>query len=264
MKKRHKNILLLLLLFLCIAPFQHTLAQSNATVLVNRGFSETAGKVAGDFKKNRDIPTMIGKALGVLLYTVAVIFFILMVYAGILWMTARGKEDQAKKAQSTIIAASVGLIIVLSSYSLTSFLFASLESEKEGDKGCCVFVNHQRQMSVYGDKKHIPNVEACQENFTLLNEVMPTYADFRYFTNFAGECNNNNPEIVSKMSALTDLFVPELCPNAQVLPSTKENAEEQNACIGARTGDSCALPTSGGTGTCGLKEGICLCNTPQE
>lgn len=88
------------------------------------GLSSIAGKA--DLKKTGDLPTLSGQVLGAVLSLVGIVFFLLMIYGGILWMTARGNAQQADKSLSIIIAAVVGLIIVLGSYTLTQFLFTSV------------------------------------------------------------------------------------------------------------------------------------------
>ena len=55
-----------------------------------------------------------------------VIFLILMIYAGFLWMTARGEAPQIKKAQDTMIRAVIGLAIILAAYAITRFIFTAI------------------------------------------------------------------------------------------------------------------------------------------
>src|SRR3989339_740431 len=50
---------------------------------------------------------------------VGLIFFILIFYGGFSWMIARGNEQKVEKAKNTVIAASIGLVIVLASYAIT-------------------------------------------------------------------------------------------------------------------------------------------------
>jgi hypothetical protein len=45
-----------------------------------------------------------------------------MIYAGILWMTAQGNEQQVSKAKNLLINATIGLIITLAAYAITSFI----------------------------------------------------------------------------------------------------------------------------------------------
>ncbi|EKE07507.1 MAG: hypothetical protein ACD_18C00064G0006 [uncultured bacterium] len=67
-----------------------------------------------------------GTVISAILSLVGVIFLVLMVYAGILWMTARGKDDQTERAKNIIIAALIGLFIVVSAYAITKFVTSKL------------------------------------------------------------------------------------------------------------------------------------------
>lgn len=78
----------------------------------------------GDLDDNTitDIPTMIGKIVGAILAFVGTIFFILIIYAGLRWMLARGNEQEVQKAKDIIEASVIGLIIVLSAYAITAYV----------------------------------------------------------------------------------------------------------------------------------------------
>jgi hypothetical protein len=84
----------------------------------------TAAGIAG--LRGLDIPTLIGKIIQIVLSFVGVIFFILIIYAGFLWMTAGGNEEQVTKAKKLITSAAVGLIIVISAYAITYFILSQL------------------------------------------------------------------------------------------------------------------------------------------
>ena len=100
---------------------------------VDKAISAT-GDYKKDIGKKIDPATFIGKILAVALTILSTVFFILMIYAGILWMTAKGDETQAKKARDTIIAAVIGVILVLASYSIVKFIFK--ESMGNPDAAC--------------------------------------------------------------------------------------------------------------------------------
>lgn len=80
----------------------------------------------------QDVPTIAGNIIGTALSMISVIFFILMVYGGFLWMTAHGDEGQVKKAQDTIIAAVIGIIVILASYAITKYVTTSVISSEQG------------------------------------------------------------------------------------------------------------------------------------
>ena len=88
------------------------------------GLNATAGAAALDTK--RDVPTIVGNVLGAALSMIGVLFFALMVYGGLLWMTARGNEETTKKAMNTILAAIIGLVIIFAAYAITTFVFKSV------------------------------------------------------------------------------------------------------------------------------------------
>lgn len=93
------------------------------------GLNETAGKVnayqnqtsSSDYGQNF-LTTQVGRIIGIALSFVGVIFLLLMIYAGIMWMIARGNEQEVSKAKDLLTNAVVGLIIVFAAYALTSFI----------------------------------------------------------------------------------------------------------------------------------------------
>lgn len=74
-----------------------------------------------------DLQTKIGTITGAVLSLVGVAFFLLTLYGGFLWMTARGDDAQAKKAMGVIIDAGIGLVIVSAAYIITSFVFGAIK-----------------------------------------------------------------------------------------------------------------------------------------
>ena len=78
---------------------------------------------------NQDVPTMLGTVIGAAMSLVGVVFFVLSIYAGFLWMTARGDETQAKKARDTLTMSVIGLIIVFGAYAITRFVIPPTNQE---------------------------------------------------------------------------------------------------------------------------------------
>lgn len=77
------------------------------------------------------VPFIIGKIIQIILSFLGVIFLVLMVYGGYLWMTGGGNEEQIAKAKNIMGTAVIGLIIVLAAYAITNTL-AGLLAEKTG------------------------------------------------------------------------------------------------------------------------------------
>ena len=86
------------------------------------GLSQT-GKAIGFESESGNIYTIVNKATSAFLGLLAIIFFTLTVWAGVRWMTARGNEEYSKKAKETLEASVIGLVIILASYALVSFVF---------------------------------------------------------------------------------------------------------------------------------------------
>ncbi len=63
-----------------------------------------------------------------LISLLGVFFVIKMIYAGYLWMTASGNEEQVTKARGMITNSIIGLVIVLSAFSISWFVLKKLAS----------------------------------------------------------------------------------------------------------------------------------------
>ena len=72
--------------------------------------------------RESDIRFFLANLVKQLLLLIGVIFAVLTVYAGALWMTSNGEEEKIKKAKATIVRAAVGILIVLSSYSIAVYV----------------------------------------------------------------------------------------------------------------------------------------------
>lgn len=97
-----------------------------------KGLNDSANKVTAfkgqtaNFKADTFLQSKVGQAIGIILSFVGVLFLILMIYAGILWMTAQGNEQQVTKAKDMLINGVIGLIIVFAAYSITAFIGTEL------------------------------------------------------------------------------------------------------------------------------------------
>jgi len=89
-----------------------------------RNAGSVLGQVAGPagVTDKSNLSEIVGTAISAALTLVGITFLLLMVYAGYLWMTARGESDQVDKARKIIIAALIGLVIVSSAYAITIFI----------------------------------------------------------------------------------------------------------------------------------------------
>jgi cbb3-type cytochrome oxidase subunit 3 len=122
-------IFYLIIFFLSFSLFS---VQVEAKTVIE-GFNETVkeGLLGGKEVSNgtlaqagviSSLPQIIGRIVGAGLAFLGVVFLLLMIYGGFIWMLARGNEQEVEKAKNLIQAAVIGLMIVLSAYAITAFI----------------------------------------------------------------------------------------------------------------------------------------------
>ena len=106
----------------------------SASFFVNQAFAQgsaglwnnpqtgAAPSAAAQGTLGQNITTLINYFLGIL-GLIAVVF---LIYAGILMVTAGGAEEQVTKARKIIMYAVVGIVIILLSYTIVTFVSSAL------------------------------------------------------------------------------------------------------------------------------------------
>jgi len=194
MKTRNKNTRIALVLALLTCPLLFT------TAFAGYGLGETAG--AADLITvggASDVQTLIGNVIGTALSLISVVFFALMLYGGFMWMTARGNTDQTRKAMDTIIAAVIGITVVLGAYALTRFVFTSLGSGNtagatgtqpiEANVNCCYTYHKEANSSGSGANRNFENEEDCKT----FAQGIPN-AQYKFLSVPDAECNADAAE----------------------------------------------------------------------
>jgi len=72
---------------------------------------------------------IIGNIIEVLLGFVGVLFLVMIIYGGFTWMTAGGDTNKISKAKDTIIKATIGIVIIMSSYAIVYTIIKQLSGE---------------------------------------------------------------------------------------------------------------------------------------
>jgi ABC-type spermidine/putrescine transport system permease subunit I len=85
--------------------------------------------VAEKLRYNLDatLPGVAASLIKTFLSLLGIIFVGMILFAGYNWMTAMGEKDKVQKARDTLIAAAIGLVIIISAYAITTFLFEALK-----------------------------------------------------------------------------------------------------------------------------------------
>ena len=138
--KKILTISLFSLLLINFTPARATVSVNdvlplNTPALEKMGAQEKAFNAQAGFNSAATVGGIVATIIRAVLGLLAIIFLVLIVYAGYLWMMARGNEDDVKKAKDIIISATIGLIIVIAAYSITSFVFNALNNASSGGGG---------------------------------------------------------------------------------------------------------------------------------
>lgn len=96
------------------------------------GQTEYKQDIGGTEGKERGLVIIIAEVIKDILSVLALIFVVLSVYAGYLWMTAGGNDEQVGKAKTIIRDVIIGLIITLSAYAAAYYALEKLTKAASG------------------------------------------------------------------------------------------------------------------------------------
>lgn len=100
-----------------------TTADNLSAIGATAGFSETS------------LPVLIARIVRAAIGVTGLILVVLIIYAGFLYMTARGESDQVDKAKRILTQASIGMVIIFASFAITQFVLNGLLSGAFGGSG---------------------------------------------------------------------------------------------------------------------------------
>lgn len=86
----------------------------------------TKGSLPKTIGTASNLPELAALIINVALSLTGILFFILMLYAGITWMKAMGNTEDVTKAKEMITQAIIGLVIIMAAYAISNFVFTSL------------------------------------------------------------------------------------------------------------------------------------------
>ncbi len=123
------KILIILFISIGIFVFSGVGAASAYNFNNNSGLKSTAGGAGYGTSGSETVDSKISLIIKSVLSFLGVIFLILMIYGGFLWMTAAGNEQQIEKAETLLASAVIGLIVVISAYAISYFVINGLGGE---------------------------------------------------------------------------------------------------------------------------------------
>ncbi len=102
---------------------------SNCKPIVQQNTSGSGQVVLTDpLNLGGDLNKFWGRLIGALLAFVGVASLITFVYAGFMFLTSTGNQEQVKKAKDTMIYAVIGAAVSMGSYAILSYIFNILQS----------------------------------------------------------------------------------------------------------------------------------------
>ncbi len=86
------------------------------------GLKATANNAGYDINSTTTAESIVSQVIAFVLAFLGVIFLALMIYGGILWMTAAGNEERVKKARKIMFNGLIGLVAVIAAYLIAYFV----------------------------------------------------------------------------------------------------------------------------------------------
>lgn len=79
-------------------------------------------------EKDPSIQELIGKVIQAALGISGSLALLMFIYGGFTWMLSAGNSEKVTKGKNTLVWASIGLIVIFSSYAMVRFIFTGLSA----------------------------------------------------------------------------------------------------------------------------------------
>lgn len=124
--KRFYATLLTLLIALTLAMPSLTLASGKTVENINNALDAAGRTGFNQSGKQIGLGGLVGSYVTVFLGFVGTIAFVIFLYGGFLWMTARGNEDQVADAKKYLFNGTIGVVVIVLAYSAAYFITSQL------------------------------------------------------------------------------------------------------------------------------------------
>lgn len=142
--RRKNNTLMYSLVLMCVFLPQTIFSQSVESNAAYDQLNAFAGQRGADLGQAVDPRSAIASYAQTLLEASAVICILLIVYSGFMLFIARGDESRVETAKKTLRQTVIGLIIILSAYSITIAVSRIVDSSTKGKD----YTNNQQRVRV--------------------------------------------------------------------------------------------------------------------
>ena len=121
--KNKKIILILLSLFIFLAPYIVFADGVNCTQPQCQ-----PGQICDPLNLGNanQVQILIGRVISAVLGVVGSLSLVMFIYGGFTWMMSSGNKEKVEKGKNILVWATIGLVIIFSSYAIIRFLFADV------------------------------------------------------------------------------------------------------------------------------------------
>ncbi|MEI7741343.1 MAG: Ig-like domain-containing protein [bacterium] len=106
-----------------------------ANAQINAGLTQFGAQTALGDGGTGGLIGIVSNIINIALGFIGVLVLVYMLYGGFLWMTSGGEDKKVTKAKQTIVNALIGLVIVLASWGITTFIIGMLVGATGGGGG---------------------------------------------------------------------------------------------------------------------------------
>lgn len=208
--KNTKKISLILLFFLavltiCFVSYKITLAAiTDAPITI----SPPTG--LGNSAFSQDIPTVISLIFNIIISASGAVFIITFLIGGIQYLSSSGNEEGTGKAKKILIDAVIGLILVLSSWAIGTWVIHSLGSTGSGGSGGTIVSTPQ---PMPGLQSIGPMPSTTQNGLPSVSTTVTTTVNYQYQYCFDHTGESQSSDWQARCCQTGDFVGTALCPN---------------------------------------------------
>ena len=74
----------------------------------------------------QNVPDLVNNMVRAILGIVGAVTLFMFVYGGLMWMTSGGASSRIERGRNTLIWATIGLLVIFSSYAILNFIFGAI------------------------------------------------------------------------------------------------------------------------------------------